>query len=191
MWVAQRPGPLLIEMRSTFSSLKSWRRLGRKPRQSARGFTLVEIMVVVTIISFLAMLAVPAIRKIEVRARATATVNDLRVFETAFQAYAAEKGGFPPAAAAGTLPTEMVDRIKATDFAKASPVGGHYTWERDQVFGGVRCKAAITIDTTGDSTLSADADQLEAVDRVIDDGNLSTGNLIFGGTGSLVWIVER
>lgn len=166
-------------------------RFGERPRGLARGFTLVEIMVVVTIISFLAMLAVPTIRRIQIRARASATANDLRVFETAFQTYATEKGGFPPESDAGVLPPPMVDRIKATDWAKVSPVGGHFVWARDQVFGGVKCKAAITISTTGDSPLTSDADQLEAVDRTIDDGNLSTGNLIFGGTGSLVWIVER
>jgi type II secretory pathway pseudopilin PulG len=148
-------------------------------------------MVVVTIISFLAMLAVPTIRRLEVRARASTTANDLRVFETAFQTYATEKGGFPPAAAPGVLPPEMTGRIKDTDWSRVSPVGGHYAWERDETFGGVHCTAVITISTTGDSTLTADADQLEAIDRTIDDGNLNTGNLIFGGTGSLVWIVQQ
>jgi len=185
------PLPYILEMRSTVISTGRSHRFREGPRKPARGFTLVEIMVVVTIISFLAMLAVPAIRKVELRARASATVNDLRVFETAFQTYASEKGGFPPGGDPGVLPTEMVDRIKSTDWAKVSPVGGHYTWERDQTFGGVHCTAAITIDTTGDSSLTSDADQLEAIDRLVDNGDLSSGNLIFGGTGNLVWIVER
>ena len=148
-------------------------------------------MVVVTIISFLAMMAVPITRKLQARARATATANDLRVFETAFQTYATEKGGFPAASDPGVLPPEMAGRIKDTDWAKASPLGGHYAWESNQVFGGVRCKAAISINTTGDSVLTSDADQLLALDRMADDGDLDTGNIIFAGTGSLVWIVER
>jgi len=155
------------------------------------GFTLIEIMVVVTIISFLAMMAVPVFTRIENRARASATANNLRVFEAAFQAYAAEKGGFPAPSDPGTLPPEMVDRIKATDWSKTSPLGGHYAWETDEVFNGVHCRAVITINTTGDSTLTGDADQLETLDRMIDDGNLNTGNLMFGGSGSLVWIVEH
>ena len=156
-----------------------------------RGFTLVEIMVVVTIISFLAMLAVPTIRRLQVWARASTTANNLRVFETAFQTYATEKGGFPPAADPGDLPTEMAGRIKATDWASASPLGGHYAWESNQVFGGQRCKAAISINTSGDSVLTSDADQLLMLDRMIDNGDLNTGNLIFAGSGSLVWIVEH
>ena len=149
-------------------------------------------MVVVAIISLLAMLAVPAIRKVELRSRATATANDLRVFETAFQTYATEKGDFPSASPSpGILPPEMVDRIKATDLANASPIGGHFSFERNQTYAGVQCRAVITISTTGDSTLTPDADQLEMLDKIIDDGNLNTGNLIFGGSGSLVWIVEQ
>ena len=148
-------------------------------------------MVVVTIISFLAMMAVPVFKRIEMRTRASATANNLRVFEAAFQTYATEKGGLPTASDPGVLPPEMVDRIKATDWSKASPLGGHYAWEIDQVFAGVHCRAAITINTTGDSAVTGDADQLETLDRMIDDGDLNSGNLIFGGDGSLVWIVEH
>jgi prepilin-type N-terminal cleavage/methylation domain-containing protein len=156
-----------------------------------RGFTLVEIMVVVTIISLLAMLAVPTIKKLQLKARASATANNLRVFETAFQTYATERGGFPAASDPGVLPTEMVGRIKDADWTKVSPLGGHYAWESNQVFGGSRCKAAISISTVGDSELTSDADQLETLDRMVDDGNLNTGNLIFAGSGSLVWIIEH
>jgi type II secretory pathway pseudopilin PulG len=148
-------------------------------------------MVVVTIISFLAMMAVPTIRKLPLRARASATANNLRIFETAFQTYANERGGFPAAADPGELPPEMVGRIKDTDWSAVSPLGGHYAWESNQVFGGVRCKAAISISTAGGSALTGDADQLEILDRMVDDGNLNTGNVIFAGSGSLVWIIER
>ena len=168
------------------------RRFGVGSAAPARGFTLVEIMVVVTIISFLAMMAVPAIRLVELKARATATANDLRVFETAFETYASEKGGFPPSSTdPGVLPAGMTDRIKAGNWASASPVGGHFSFEANQDFGGVHCTAAITISSTSDSPLTADGAQLQALDKIIDDGNLNTGNLIFGGSGSLVWIVER
>ena len=36
-----------------------------------------------------------------------------------------------------------------------------------------------------------DLDQLEAVDKQIDDGNLATGNLQLGSTNSLVFIIEK
>ena len=36
-----------------------------------------------------------------------------------------------------------------------------------------------------------DLDQLETVDKQIDDGNLATGNMQLGSTNSLVFIIER
>ena len=167
------------------------RRFRDRPGRQTRGFSLVEIMVVVTMISLLGMIAVPTLRKLQIKARASATANDLRVFEASFQAYATEKGGFPAAADPGVLPSEMVGRIKETDWSKVSPLGGHYAWEGNQVFGDVRCKAAISINTSGDSALTSDAEQLETLDRMVDDGNLNTGNLIFAGSGSVVWIIEH
>lgn len=148
-------------------------------------------MVVVTIISFLAMTAVPTIRLVQRKARASATANDLRVFESAFQGYASERGSFPASTDPGVLPPEMVGRLKEADWVKVSPLGGHYAWESNQVFGGSNCKAAISINTTGDSPITSGADQLEEIDRMIDDGNLNSGNLLFAGGGSLVWIIER
>lgn len=184
-------GALTSHMRSSPISTPRSRRLRDGLRVRARGFTLVEIMVVVAIISFLAMMAVPAFRKLQSRARATATANDLRVFETAFETYASEKGVFPPSASPGELPPEMAGRIKGDDWTQASPIGGHFTWERNVDFGGNKVSAAITITSTSDSTLTGNAAELEELDRILDDGNLSTGNLIFGGSGSVVWIVEH
>ena len=167
------------------------RRRGARAGGLAGGFSLVEIMVAVAIVSFLAMMSVPAVSRLKNKTRASAAAHDLRVFEAAFQGYASEKGAFPATSDPGVLPTEMVDRIQTEAWAKISPVGGHYAWAKNQVFNGVPCTAAITITPTADSALVNDADQLEALDRMIDDGNLSTGSLIFGGDGSLVWIVER
>lgn len=178
-------------MSSPISTTCSQIRLLRNLRRQASGFTLVEIMVVVTIISFLVMAAVPAFQKIQRKARSSAVASDLRVFETAFQIYAAERGGFPAAADPGVTPPEMTGRLQESAWLKVSPIGGRYAWEANQVFGSVLCKAAISISTAGNATLTTDADQLEELDRMMDDGNLSTGNLIYGGVGALVWIMER
>ncbi len=148
-------------------------------------------MIVVTIISFLAMMAVPVFRRIENKARATAMGDDLRVFGNAFEAYASEKGGFPAATNPGVYPPEMAGRIKESDWTRASPLGGHFAFETNQDFAGVRYSAVITVSTTSDSALTGNADQLEELDKMVDDGNLNTGNLFYGGSGSLVWIVER
>src|SRR4051812_29842747 len=70
----------------------------------SRGFTLVEIMVVVTIISVLAMVSVPAMARIQRRAKTTAIMNNFRVFSTVFLAYSQENGTWPAEAAAGVVP---------------------------------------------------------------------------------------
>ena len=64
-------------------------------RNKRRGFTLVEIMVVVTLIGFLAMLSVPVFKRIKLRAVSAALTSDKRLFSEAFQRYAQVKGFFP------------------------------------------------------------------------------------------------
>ena len=47
------------------------------------GFTLVEIMIVVAIIAFLAAIAVPAFMRARKRSQATRVINDLRLIAAA------------------------------------------------------------------------------------------------------------
>ena len=56
----------------------------RAPREDA-GFTLVEVMVVVLIISVLAMLSVPAVERVKRRAKTAVVVGDFRTFAAAFE----------------------------------------------------------------------------------------------------------
>lgn len=65
------------------------------PRRSA-GFTLVEILVVITIIGILAALAVPAIFSAVSTANSTAIKMELNSIETAVQKYQEKYGDYPP-----------------------------------------------------------------------------------------------
>ena len=94
-----------------------------------RGFTLVEVMVVVLIISVLASLAVPAFARIKRHARTTAIVNDFRVFAGAFDTYAHENGQWPAEAAAGVFPAGMDQRLNKTAWLRPTPMGGQYNWD--------------------------------------------------------------
>jgi prepilin-type N-terminal cleavage/methylation domain-containing protein len=55
-----------------------------------RGFTLVEIMIVVAIIALLASIAVPGFLRARKRAQAARVLNDLRLIDSAVDQYAIE-----------------------------------------------------------------------------------------------------
>lgn len=65
-------------MQNPLSSLKS------------RAFTLVEIMIVVSIIALLAAIAVPGFMRARKRAQASRIINDLRLIDSATEQYAIE-----------------------------------------------------------------------------------------------------
>ena len=59
-------------------------------KSSRRGFTLVEIMIVVAIIALLASIAVPNFMRARKRSQATRVLEDLRVLDNALDEYAIE-----------------------------------------------------------------------------------------------------
>lgn len=163
---------------------------GAKRGRRNSGFTLVEIMVVVTIISLLVALGVPAFLRVKVKAKANVVVSDLRTFAAAFDAYAQENGGWPAEADAGVMPVGMTGRLNEAGWMRATPIGGKYNWDFDQMHGGVRFRAAIAISDTAEAALVEDADLWLAIDRAMDDGNLSTGNFRTGASSEPVFIVQ-
>lgn len=175
---------------SSASPLRQDRR--RHPRfGSARGFTLVEILVVVVIISLLAMLSIPALQMVQRRARSSAVINDFRVFATAFQTYAHEQGSFPAEADVATVPAGMETALKSESWLRVTPIGGHYNWENNQMHFGNRYKAAIAINATGDAPLTLDVNQFTDIDRAIDDGDLYNGNFRLGAGLVPLFVIEK
>ena len=158
-------------------------------RQRDAGFSLVEIMVVIGIISILAALAMPAMAKAKRQSRATAVANDLRVFAAALEAYAQEKGGFPVETDAADIPADMTDRLNVTAWRRITPIGGHYNWDSNQMHYGTHYRAAIQISSTSDAPLTQDVDLWEALDRIVDNGDLMTGNFRLGTDDEPIFII--
>ena len=158
---------------------------------SARGFTLVEILVVVVIISLLAMLAIPSLQLVQRRARSSAVINDFRVFAAAFETYAHEHGSFPDEVEAGVVPAGMETMLKTDAWQRVTPIGGHYNWESNQMLFGIRYKAAIAITATSDAPLPLDVNQLTDIDKTIDDGDLYNGNFRLGAGLCPLFVIEK
>lgn len=155
------------------------------PARRQRAFTLVEIAVVVVIIGVLIALTVPGYRRIRIKAQATAVQNDLRTFASAFttsnmQNASWPSGGFGP----GVAPPSMASALTVA-FAKPSPIGGKYEWISNSTY-----KAAIGITTDGGSVMSNDLELLEQIDRMLDDGDTSSGNVKLDGP-SFVYVIEK
>ena len=64
--------------------------------RNSKGFTLIELMVVIAIIGILAAIAVPSFSAHRERATLQRVASDLRTFGQAFKIYEMEYGSFPP-----------------------------------------------------------------------------------------------
>lgn len=153
------------------------------------GFTLVEVMVVVVIIGLIAALAVPGYRRITLRSKATALVNDIKSYSAVFTQYSLQNGRWPAEVDPGQVPAEVADSL-GSGFTRPSPIGGLYDWDQDVAPNGFNTKAAITVATAGGHAMTDDLELVEMVDEIMDDGNLTTGNVRLGSTNGLVFILE-
>ena len=153
-------------------------------RRRAAGFTLVELMVVVLIISVLATIALPSFIRVQRRTRTAAIQNDFRTFASAFDTYAQENGGWPAEAATAVIPAGMDQRLNVSAWQRKTPMGGQYDWEGNQMQFGTRYAAEIAIKATAIAPLPLDVNQLTDLETVIDKGSFNwLGGSFHLGTG--------
>ena len=176
---------------TAWSHLSSLRRRQALPRSTA-AFSLIELMVAVTILSMLFVIAVPTYQRLQRKARTAAIVNDFRVFATALQAHAHDAGSWPAESGPGVVPPGMTgEELKFDDWTHPTPIGGHFDWENNQLHGAVRYRAAIAITDTSDAPLPFDYDQLLDIDQACDDGDLTTGNFRLGNGNCPLFVIEN
>ncbi len=86
----------------------------RNHTKSSKGFTLVEIMIVVVIIGLLAAMAIPAFQKVRASSQDKAVLNNLRQLSSAADQYFLEKGVSSVASAdlVGTNSTQYIKQIQ-------------------------------------------------------------------------------
>jgi len=150
-----------------------------------------QVMMSMTIGSIVMSFAIPKVKQSEMQSRATIIAADLRSFASTFETYVQEKGSWPDECAAGVMPPEMADRLGATGWLRPTPIGGQYNWDCDQMHGGIRYKAVISISETASSPLPLNQEILTEIDRLMDDGNLSTGQVRTGVNNDLIYILQQ
>jgi prepilin-type N-terminal cleavage/methylation domain-containing protein len=91
-------------------------------RKNKKGFTLVEIMIVVAIIALLAAIAVPSFMNARTKSMQSSCMNNLRLIDGAIQQYALDNSN--------VLATAMTQLVGTNAYIKDTPVckaGGAYT----------------------------------------------------------------
>jgi prepilin-type N-terminal cleavage/methylation domain-containing protein len=94
-------------------------------QRSRKGFTLVEIMIVVAIIGLLAVMALPTFTRSRALAQARACENNLRQLEAAKQVWGMEKGKSSTDVPAET---DLIGPAMQLRQAPTCPAGGTYSY---------------------------------------------------------------
>jgi prepilin-type N-terminal cleavage/methylation domain-containing protein len=91
-----------------------------------RGFTLVEIMIVIAIVALLCAIVIPSLLRASARSQATSCINTLRQLDTAIQQFSVEAGKH----VGDTIiwPTDLTAYIKLNHSGSIPPcpAGGSY-----------------------------------------------------------------
>ena len=85
---------------------------------SSKGFTLVEIMIVVVIIGLLAAMAIPAFQKVRTASQDKAVLNNMRQLAAAADQYYLENGATTVAQSSLIGPTSEVEATVLTPFSR-------------------------------------------------------------------------
>ena len=140
-----------------------------------RAFSIIELVLVVSILGILTLVGFPGFRSVKDRTVATVTANDIKVFADALEIFSTETGSFPDV----MTYTRMPDGVSS-----ALPnvwKDGKYSWNYFNT-------SSYTLLYITD--LRFTAEQAVLVDSMIDDGNIAGGAMRVGvnGTGLMYFL---
>jgi prepilin-type N-terminal cleavage/methylation domain-containing protein len=114
-----------------FPKVKSFNKeLEKNDHRDCKGFTLIELMIVIAIIGILAAIAIPNFIAYRKKAKIASVAANMKNFEKGFIAYAINEGDFPiDTDIVLPDPGKMVNHIDPAVWGEPTPLGGNYNWE--------------------------------------------------------------
>jgi len=147
---------------------------------SKSGFTLVEIMIVTSIVGLLASLAIPSMKNAGSQSRGTRFAREIRTVGHAFVQYAFDHGEYPADKTPAQMATGMAEYLNGFPWSEETVIGGQWDWDYE-VFG---IHAGVSVKSP-----KWDDEQMQEIDEKIDDGNLGSGQFR-KRPGGYIYILE-
>jgi len=145
---------------------------------TGRGFTLLEIMVVVLMIGILLAMAIPGFKAVRERARISTFTSDFRAVKEAVNRFNLSEGYYP--LSGGAIEPEFFDYMRQDVITETTVIGGNWNFDDST--------AIFAIGIVG---YEVEDDIVERIDSAVDDGILTTGSMTKTSDGEFYFVIEE